>query len=60
MAKISRKTEAWKGKNKNRGAGLDQKSRIVLSSIWPTDYKNYEAEPMWGMGHRQKKKSTQL
>ena len=48
MPKILRKTEARKGKNKNREAGLDQKLRIVLSSIWP-EIKNYEAEPIWGI-----------
>ena len=47
MPKILRKTESRKGKNKNREAGLDQKLRIVLSSIWP-EIKNYEAEPIWG------------
>ena len=35
-------------KNKNREAGLDQKLRIVLSSIWP-EIKNYEAEPILGI-----------
>ena len=48
MPSILRKTEAWKGKNKNREAGLDQKLRIVLSLIWP-EIKNYEAEPIWGI-----------
>ena len=48
MPKILRKTEARKGKNKNREAGLDQKLRIVLSLIWP-EIKNYEAEPIWGI-----------
>ena len=48
MPRILRKTDARKGKNKNREAGLEKKLRIVFSSIWP-EIKNYEAEPIWGI-----------